>query len=466
MSPQTFTAGSAPGAVPVVGHALRMMRRPVQFMSSLSAHGDLVRIRIGPTDAYVPTHPELLRHVLTNDRTFDKGGVFYDRARDIAGNGLVTCPFADHRRQRRLMQSAFQRSQLKRYSVAMQAEIEDTTSRWQDGMVVDAFPELYGMALRTVGRTLYSTPVGPEQAEGVQRAFDTVLNGLFRQMFLPRAVRRLPTPGNRRYARNLRYLHDTTQQLIDDYRRDGADHDDLLSALLASRDEEGGGRLGDTEIHDQVITIMAAGTETVAGTLTWIFYLLSQHPEIEAALLREVDTVLGGRPPQWDDLPNLSLIDRVISETLRLYPPAWLFTRLTAEETEVAGVRLPKGTTVVFSPAAVAQHRPSFPDETRFDPDRWLPDRVTPLARQAFMPFGTGARKCIGDLYARTEAALGLATILSNWRVTCEPDMDVRPVPLATVYHPRRLRLRISRRTSWETARPAPSAVHAGGDAA
>ncbi|MFF4571751.1 pentalenene oxygenase [Streptomyces sp. NPDC001410] len=465
MPQQTYSAGTAPGAVPVVGHALQMMRQPVRFMSSLSAHGDLVKIKIGPTSAYVPCHPGLLRDVLTNDRTYDKGGVFYDRARDIAGNGLVTCPFKDHRRQRRLMQSAFQRSQLKRYATAMHAEIEATSGRWHDGMVVDAFQELYGMALRTVARTLYSTPVSKELADGVERAFDTVLNGLFRQMFLPRFLRRLPTPANRRYRRNLDYLHATTQRLIDDYRRDDAEHDDLLSALLASRDEDGG-RLDDTEIHDQVITVMAAGTETVAGTLTWIFHLLSQHPDIEAALYEEIDTVLGGRAPQWDDLPNLSLTDRIISETLRLHPPAWLFTRLTAADTELAGRHLPKGTTVVFSPAAVALNEEAYPDEHRFDPDRWLPDRVNPLARQAFMPFGTGARKCIGDLYARTEATLGLATILSKWRITCEPGADVRPVPLATVYHPRRLRLRINTRTERPTAGAVPSPRFGGGDAA
>ncbi len=446
MSQPTFVAGTAPGAVPVVGHAWQMMRGPLQFMSSLSDHGDLVKIRLGPTSAYVPCHPELLRHVLINDRVYDKGGAFYDRARDIAGNGLVTCPFSDHRRQRRLMQSAFQRSQLERYSPAVSAEIEATAARWHDGMVVDAFPELYGMALRTVARTLYSTPVSKEMAQGVERAFETVLSGLFRQMFLPRFVRHLPSPGNRRYRKNLRYLHDTTQGLIDDYRRDATQHDDLLFALLSSRDDDGG-QLGDEEIHDQVITVMAAGTETVAGTLTWIFHLLSRHPEIETRLYDEIDTVLDGKPAHFSDLERLTLTDRIITETLRLYPPAWLFTRLTASDVDIAGLHLPKGTTLVFSPAAVSHHTEAYPHDTEFDPDRWLPERVSTLARHSFLAFGTGARKCIGDLYARTECTLALATILSQWRVTCEPGADIRPVPLATVYHPRRLQLRLTART-------------------
>lgn len=445
MPQQAFTAGKLPGSIPVVEHAWRMVRQPVQFMSSLPAYGDLVKIWLGPTTAYVPCHPELLRQVLVSDRLYDKGGIFYDLAREIVGVGLFTCPYKDHRRQRRLLQPVFARPQLQRYAAAMHAEIQSTSARWSSGLVVDAFPEMYGMALRTVTRTLYSIPVGEDLAQRVEQAFKTVLNGSFRQMLMPRLARRLPTPGNRRFQSGLAFLHRTTQHLIDEYRHGAADHDDLLSALLAARDEDGG-QLSDTEIHDQVITVMAAGTETVASTLTWIFYLLSQNPEIEARLQDEIDSVLGGRQPSWDDLPRLQLTDRVITETLRLYPPAWLFTRSTTADTDVAGLHLPAGTTLVFSPAAVARDATAYPNPERFDPDRWLPGRETPLARQAFQAFGTGARKCIGDLYARTEATLVLATILSQWRVICEPGADIRPAPLNIICRPRRLRLRMTAR--------------------
>ncbi|MFB7383892.1 cytochrome P450, partial [Kitasatospora purpeofusca] len=287
MAEQTFVVGTAPGAVPGVGHAWQMMRSPVRFMTALAAHGDLVRIRIGPSTAYVPCHPELLRQVLTGDQVYDKGGVFYDRARDVAGNGLVTCPYQDHRRQRRLMQSAFTRPQLRHYAEAMQDEIEATTARWQDGQVIEAFPELYGLALRVVARTLWSTALDEELTGGVERAFDTVLNGLFRQMFLPRSLRRLPTPANLRYRAALRQLHEVTQRLIAGYEGNpvataGATPD-LLGALLAARDEDGG-RLTDAEVHDQVITVMAAGTETVAATLVWAFHRLARHPEVAEEL--------------------------------------------------------------------------------------------------------------------------------------------------------------------------------------
>ncbi|MFJ8045552.1 pentalenene oxygenase [Kitasatospora sp. NPDC096147] len=455
MNQQTFVVGTAPGAVPGVGHAWQMTRSPVRFMTSLAAHGDLVRIRIGPSTAYVPCHPELLRRVLTGDQVYDKGGVFYDRARDVAGNGLVTCPYRDHRRQRRLMQGAFTRPQLRHYAVAMHAEIEHTTGRWRDGQVIDAFPEFYGLALRVVAGTLWSTALDAELTRGVERAFDTVLNGLFRQMFLPAPLRRLPTPANRRYRSALRHLHGVTQGLIAGHRgQEGLESGelDLLGALLASRDEDGG-RLTEAEVHDQVITVMAAGTETVAATLAWVFHRLSQHPAIAEELYREIDTVLAGRSAVWEDLPALALTDRVITETLRLHPPGWLFTRLTSAGTELAGVPLPAGATLVFSPAAVAMDPEAFPLPHEFRPDRWLAGEETQAARQAFTAFGAGARKCLGDLYARTEATLALATVLSRWRLTPEQDADTRAVPLATVYRPRRLRLRL-------TARPAvPAAV-------
>ncbi|GAA1193959.1 pentalenene oxygenase [Kitasatospora gansuensis] len=462
MTQQTFVVGTAPGGVPGVGHAWQMMRSPVRFMTSLAAHGDLVQIRIGPSTAYVPCHPELLRRVLAGDQVYDKGGVFYDRARDVAGNGLVTCPYRDHRRQRRLMQGAFTRPQLRHYAGAMHAEIEATTRQWRDGQVIDAFPEFYGLALRVVARTLWSTALDAELTRGVERAFDTVLNGLFRQMFLPRPLRRLPTPANRRYRAALRHLHEVTQCLIAGYEGQpdaAAGELDLLGALLAARDEDGG-RLTEAEVHDQVITVMAAGTETVAATLVWVFHRLAQHPSVAEELYREIDTVLAGRPAVWEDLPALALTDRVITETLRLHPPGWLFTRLTGTDAELAGVPLPAGSTLVFSPAAVSRDPEAFPRPDEFRPDRWLPEDESPLARQAFTAFGAGARKCLGDLYARTEATLALATMLSHWRLTPEQDTDIRAVPLATVYRPRRLRLRLTSRTAPAVAAPVEEPEH------
>ncbi|MFD8480630.1 cytochrome P450 [Kitasatospora sp. NPDC059673] len=332
-----------------------------------------------------------------------------------------------------------------RYSRVMQAEIEFATGGWQPGKVIDAFPTFHGIALRTLGRTLCATAIDAELARSVEQAFDTVLNGVFRQMFLPAQVRKLPLPGILRYRRALSHLRDATRQLIATYRSHlpqpnptappdptaparphrAAPHPrrrptptapphtlgagpDLLTALLAAHDD--GARLTDTEVHDQVITLLAAGTETVAATLTWALWWLSQHPAAAEQVRAELAEVLpDGRAPGWADLPHLGSVDRVVSETLRLHPPGWLFTRVTTAPTDLAGRTLPAGTTLVFSPAAVSRHPAAYLAPAQFDPDRWRPERVTRAARRAFLPFGTGARKCVGDLFARTERVLVLA---------------------------------------------------------
>ncbi|MFD8595729.1 cytochrome P450 [Kitasatospora sp. NPDC059646] len=463
--PPTYSAAVAPGALPLVGHGLRLLRGSAGFLSSLHAHGDLVAVRLGPTTAQVPCHPDLLNRVLADDRLFDKGGAFYERARDVMGNGLVTCPHRDHRRRRRLVRSAFRRSQVERFADAVRAETASVTAAWRPGDVIDAFPVCYGLALRVLGRTLYSTAIDAEPARSVEQSFDTVLNGLFRQMLLPGPVRRLPLPSHLRYRRALAHLHDAVRQLVADHRTaaptdhaDGTDRGDrtagtdgtarsgpdLLSALLAARDEDGA-RLTDAEVHDQVITLLAAGTETVAATLTWALWRISHHPAAAEQVRAELAEVLAdGRAPGWQDLPRLGAVDRVVSETLRLHPPGWLFTRVTTAPTELAGRPLRAGSTLVVSPAAVSRHPAAFRAPAQFDPDRWRPERVTPAARLAFLPFGTGTRKCVGDLFARTECVLVLAALLSRRRLVPEPGADLRPVPLATVLRPRRLRLRVA----------------------
>ncbi|MFE5818504.1 cytochrome P450 [Streptomyces sp. NPDC056479] len=447
-----FVNGTAPRALPLVGHAIPLMRRPVEFLDSLPAYGDLVEIRLGPTRAYVPCHPELLRQVLMEDRVFDKGGPLFDRLRDIVGNGLGSCPHRDHRRQRRLLQPAFHRARLQHYADVMEQESTVLTESWQEGQVIDAFPVLYGFALRTATRTLFTAHVDDGDVETIQRSFETALGGLFQRMFLPRAWQRLPLPANRRYQQALDHLHGRVDRIIADYRRGGQNHGDLLSMLMSARDEDGGATLNDDEVHDQVITMLFGGSETVAANLTWTLYLMSRHPEAARKVHEETDAVLEGRPAGWSDLPELPFTNRMITESLRLYPPAWLYTRITASQVELAGRRLEPGTTLVISPPVVHRQASVHADPTDFSPDRWLPDRTADLPRGSFATFGAGARKCIGDAYALAEATLALATIANRWQVECDPGTDVRPSTLATVMHPRRLHLRLARRTT-KTAR-------------
>ncbi len=447
MSTSPFTYGSAPGALPGLGHIWPLLRRPTDFLAELPAYGDLVEIRLGRTRAYVPCHPELLRQVLADDRTFDKGGSYYDRARAMAGNGVATCPHRDHRRQRRLLQPAFQRAQLAKYAEVMEEEIAALTDSWDDEQVIDAYPVLYALSLRTVTRTLFGTHVGEEVVDGIRRSFETAFSGFFRQMFMPPALRRLPLPANLRHRRALRHLRGTVERIVASCPRDGTDRGDLLSVMLASRDEDGGPGLSDGEIHDQVVTVLAAGTETVAATLTWAMLLLARNPGEQEKLRGECAAVLEGRPARWADVARLPRAERVVEETVRLYPPGWLFTRVATAEAELAGRTLAAGDTVVITPAPVHRHPGVYQHAREFDPDRWLADRAAALPRGAFVGFGAGARKCVGDAYGMTECVIALATLVDRWNIRAEPGADLRPVPLAAFYRPRRLALRLTRRT-------------------
>ncbi|MEU5050876.1 cytochrome P450 [Streptomyces sp. NPDC021096] len=458
LSASAFTAGAAPSPLPVLGHGWQLLRQPLGFLESLRRHGDLVQIKLGHQPAYVVCHPELAWQVLRDDRTFDKGGPLFDRLRDILGNGVATCPHQDHRRQRRLIQPAFHRTRLAGYGEAMEGELATLLGGWREGQVLDTFPLMYRFALRSVLRALFSAHIDSGTADGIQRSFETVLGGVMQRVFVPEPLLRLPTLGNRRYERCRRHLFASVDRIIGDYRAEERlgrqDSGDLLSVLLAGgRDgtADGGPAPDDLEIRDQVISMMMAGSESIGATLSWALHQLTRNPGEERRLHDEVDAVLGGRPARWDDLPALPFTGRVLTEAMRLHPPGWLFTRITRKEVELAGRRLAPGTTVVITPAGLHRDPGLYERPAAFDPDRWLPERAAALPRGAFLSWGGGPRKCIGDHFAMAEATLALATVVSRWRLRPAPGCDARPARLSTVLHPRRLLLEL-------TARPAPGA--------
>ncbi|MFE3776289.1 cytochrome P450 [Streptomyces sp. NPDC059122] len=254
-------------------------------------------------------------------------------------------------------------------------------------------------------------------------------SGVFRRMFLVPPLDRLPTRGNRAYQSAHARLRRTCDRIIAERRADGTDHGDLLSALVAARDVEDGGRgMTDAEISDTILTFFLAGTETTASTVAWALDLLARHPEIEQRLHTEVDTVLRGNPATYADLPRLELTGRIVTETLRLYPAAWFLTRSVTEDTRLGRHLLPAGTSLVYSPYLIHHRSDLYADPETFDPDRWDPERPQP-PRSAFIPFAIGARKCIGDTFATTEATLALADITARWSLKYLPGHDrTRPI--------------------------------------
>ncbi|QIS04123.1 cytochrome P450 [Nocardia brasiliensis] len=435
---------TAPHRLPVLGHLLSLLRDPLGFMASLPAHGDLVRIGLGPVTAVVVCDPDLTQRILRQDRIFDKGGPQFDRGRELVGEGLATCPYAKHRRQRRLLQPAFHPDRIIGYAPMMTYQITEMVDSWRDGDAIDVKAELHTLAAKVTAATLFGQAMPESDRQRLLRDVEAVFAGVIRQALMPDWLRRWPVLGNRGCLRAAAEARTILGELVAARRADGADHGDLFSALVLARDSDGG-QLSDTEIVDQVLTFFFAGTDTTATALAWALIQLDRQPEIADRLHAEVDAVLGGAAARHGDLPRLPFTGQVIAETLRLRPPAWLSTRTVTEDTELGGHRLPVGSTVIFS-AYLIQHRADlYPDPERFDPDRFDPARGGSSAG-APLAFAAGARKCIGDSYALTEATLALATIAARWRLHSLRGTDTRPT-LAVVPEPRRLRMRATART-------------------
>lgn len=431
----SFTTASAPGALPGAGHAVQLLRRPLPFLASLPRHGDLVRIRLGPQTAYVPCHPEVLRLVAKNDHVFDKGGPFYDRTRETIGNALATAPCAEHRRQRRIVQPSFDHRRIEDYAPVMTEEVTALTDAWSPQDVVDIGQAMERLTLRVLLRTLFGLSPDHRAIAEVERSLPVLVTGVYRRLFIPERILTLaPSRLNRDYGPARTRMWQVTENLIREGRRQSsADRDDLLSVLLGARHEQTGEPLTDQEVFDQIITMLTSGMETAAKALGFTFYLLGRHPEVQDRLRGELQAVLPDRPPEFKDVAQLPYTRQVILESLRLYPPVWLFSRVTTAETTLTGRRLPAGTNLLISPY-VLHHNPTlFEDPEKFDPDRWLPERARTTPRGALVPFGLGPRKCVGDQFALVEMAIIVAAVVSRWRLWPAPGWTFRPRPRATL---------------------------------
>jgi pentalenene oxygenase len=246
-------------------------------------------------------------------------------------------------------------------------------------------------------------------------------------MFRPGRLDRLPTPGARRYRQARDRLRRIIASVAAGYKA-GSAGTDVLSILLAARDSSDsadGRTLTDDEIHDNIVSFFIAGAETNALLLSWALHLLSLHPDIEQRHHAQVESVLGeSRSLDFSIVPELALTGRIVTETLRLYPPGWMFTRVATVDTCLGGYPVPAGRTVIYSPYLL-HHRPDlFADADRFNPDRWA-DAAPP--RDTFIPFGGGPRKCIGESFALTEAILALARVAASWHMRPVPGRAVRP---------------------------------------
>jgi cytochrome P450 len=410
-------------------------RDPLQFFSNLAReYGDLAYLRMGGEHLFIASDPAVIRDVLvTHNKNFHKSRGL-ERIKILLGEGLLTSEDAVHLRQRRLMQPAFHRDRVAAYASTMVSYADRVRSGWSEGTTLDVAREMSRLTLLIVGKTLFDTDV-ESQARDVGDAMSGLMNS-FWTLMLPfgDTLERLPIPRLRRGRKARERLDAIIYGIIAERRASGGDRGDLLSMLLMAQDDQDKGRgMTDRQVRDEAMTIFLAGHETTANALTWTWYLLSQSPDIERRLHEEIDRVLAGRLPTVADVDRLPYTTRVVTESMRLYPPAWLVGRRAVNEYSIGGYSVPPRSIVVMSQWIVHRDPRHYPEPERFDPDRWTPAFKAALPRFAYFPFGGGPRQCIGESFAWMELVLVLATIAQRWRFDLVPGHPVVPHAAVTL---------------------------------
>ena len=391
---------------------------PLEFFTTLArTYGDVTSYRMAGEQLFLINEPRLIRDVLvTHNRNFTKSRGL-ERSKRLLGQGLLTSEGAMHLRQRRLMQPAFHRDRVAGYGDLMVGYADRMRRAWPDGATLDISREMNRLTLSIVGKTLFDVDV-EEQAATVGEALTAVMES-FWMTLLPFAdvLERLPVPKLRRARMARARLDAIIYRMIADRRSSGGDRGDLLSMLLAAQDEDDGRGMTDLQVRDEAMTIFLAGHETTANALTWTWFLLSGAPDIEARLHDEVARALQGRLPSVADLPSLPFVERVVTESMRLYPPAWIIGRRAIDEYRVGEYVAPPRSILVMSPYIMQRDERFYTDPERFDPDRWTPEFRAALPKFAYFPFGGGPRQCIGESFAWMELILLVATITQQCRL-------------------------------------------------
>ena len=420
---------------------------PLDFFSSLArTYGDISTYRMAGEQLFLVNEPRLIRDILvTHHRNFTKSRGL-ERTKRLLGQGLLTSEGAMHLRQRRLMQPAFHRDRIAAYGELMVGYADRMRRSWSDGATLDLSREMNRLTLSIVGKTLFDVDV-ESQAAAVGEALTAVMES-FWMMLLPfaDALERLPVPKLRRARLARARLDAIIYRMIADRRASGRDHGDLLSMLLSAQDEDAGGGMTDQQVRDEAMTIFLAGHETTANALMWTWFLLSGAPQVEAKLHADIDRVLQGRLPAMGDLGSLHYVERVVTESMRLYPPAWIVGRRAIDAYQLGEYLVPPRSILIMSPYLMQRDARFYPDPERFDPDRWTPEFRAALPKFAYFPFGGGPRQCIGESFAWMELVLLVATIAQQYRLRLVPGHPVVPQPLITLRAKHGMRMTVARR--------------------
>jgi len=431
--------------------ALELMRRArtdqLSMYTPVFFERNMLAQRYMFLSTYFLNKPEYIEHVLLgNHRNYLKSPLVRQVLRPTLGNGLVTSEGDFWRRQRRIVAPAFHHQRIANLVEVMAACAATTVERWQGQHVeFDVLPEMMGLTLEVIARTMFSTDVTPEIPR-VRQLMDVIIRDTrVSAVDLLGLPEWFPRYRKLALARAIVELKALFSRIIALRRADGADRGDLLSMLMA-RDPETGEGMSDAQLKDEIATIFGAGHETTANALSWVWYLLARNPEAESLLHQEVDRVLGGRVPCYADLAELKYTRMVFEEAMRLYPPAHSIARTAVAEDRIGGVRVPAGANVTISPYVTHRSARYWPEPERFDPERFAPEAVARRHRFAYLPFGGGPRICIGASFAISEAQVIIASVAQRFRLRLDPAHKVVPIGYVTLRAKDGIRVRLERR--------------------
>lgn len=425
-----------PKGLPVLGSLPSFMGDVLRFVVEMrEAYGAIARYKLLSYDVYQLNDPDYIQEVLVGQaEKFRKGDLDKAILSISMGNGLVVNDGDSHRYQRKLMQPAFHTRRIENYAQIMSDYTGDMLRDWERQTTLNIHRAMTDLTLRIVSKTLYDADVA-QKSDGVGEAVEAInhIGGQqFRMGFVPPMW--LPLPQIQQVKAAVRTVDNLLLPIIAARRSTNEDRGDLLSMLMLAQDEDGRG-MSDRQIRDEVVTLFLAGHETTSNALTWTWVLLSQNPDVEAKLHAELDSVLQGRAPTLADLKALPYTERVIKESMRVYPPVWsLNARQALEDVTIDGYRIPKGGKIFILPYVIHRDPRYYADPERFMPERWTETFEKGLPRYAYLPFGGGARVCIGNSFAMMEARLLLAMIAQRYRVRITAPVALDP---AVTLHPR-----------------------------
>lgn len=436
--------------MPVLGNLPAFARDPLAFINTMARlYERAVWLQFGPRRQLLLLQPDETKYVMQeNNRNYVRSPAF-DVLKLFLGDGLLTSDGDFWRRQRRLTQPAFHRQRLATLAHAMLTETTD----WLDQLdnldlsrPVNLSAEFTAVTMRIVCKTLFSSDVLGNLWQ-LSHALET-LNRLGNQRILNpiQFPMSWPVPQNLSFKKQGQVVDNLIYGFIATRRRTGDSHDDLLDMLLHATDEETGEQMSDKQLRDECVTLFAAGHETSAVAMAWTVWLVSQHPAIQQQMYAEVATALDDQPPTPDALRNLPLTTRVIQESMRLYPPAWIMSRTAVTDDGIGNLRWVGGTTVMVSPWILHHDPTHWPDPTRFDPDRFLPENLKTRPGYAYLPFGGGPRLCIGQQFALQEMQFLLAMLVYRFKLSVSTSEHPGMQPLITLRPKRPVYIELSRR--------------------